>query len=172
MKLKLSKEVKSTIVDIFIAIIVGIIISRFIIASVIVPTSSMVPTVDKGSMLLANRLAYIANSPERFDIIVFNSEELNKILIKRVIGLPGDTIEAKEGHLYINDKLLHEESFIDESVYTADFGPYTVPDNCYFVMGDNRTNSIDSRYWENKFVNKDDIIAKAFLEYKPKYKNV
>ena len=87
-----------------------------------------------------------------------------KILyVKRVIGVGGDTVEVKDGELFVNGTL-QSEPYIKE-VTGGDFGPYKVPEGCYFMMGDNRNRSLDARYWENKFVKEDAILGKAVLRY-------
>ena len=122
-----------------------------------------------------NKLVYInavipseSIDPQRFDIVIFKyPDDPSKIFIKRVIGLPGETVEVKDGKVYIDgaEKPL-DDSFCNE-VPIGDFGTYEVPQNCYFMMGDNRNNSLDSRYWKKHFVEKDAILAKAVFRYWP-----
>lgn len=170
---KLKKDLIITVVEIILAIIIGIAISTFIVANTEVPTGSMIPTIEERAMLMSNRTAYWFSKPKRGDIVIFEfPDDNNKLLIKRVIGLPGDKIEGKEGNVYINNVKLDESAYINKAVYTNEFGPYTVPNNCYFMMGDNREHSLDSRYWKNKFVSKDNIIAQAWFEYKPTFKKL
>ena len=95
-------------------------------------------------------------------------DDESQLFIKRVIGLPGETVEIKDGKVYI-DGVEKEEDFLPEPM-RGSFGPYTVPENCYFMMGDNRNNSKDSRYWKNTFVRFDQIVGKAVLRYYPSIK--
>jgi signal peptidase I len=101
--------------------------------------------------------------------VIFNhkcyDKEEEEALIKRVIGVPGDTVIIADGELYINGKVIHEEYLGEKMV--GSFGPYEVPEGQYFVLGDNRNISEDSRYWDNTFVSEDEIVAKAILKYKP-----
>ena len=119
--------------------------------------------------LIALRTAYWFSEPKRGDIVVFhypdNEEEL---YIKRVIGTPGDIVEGKDGVVYVNGEAL-EEPYIKEPA-EEDFGPYQVPKESYFMLGDNRNHSRDSRDWENTYVKKNKILGKAFLRYYPNFK--
>jgi len=113
-----------------------------------------------GSRIIINRLAYLTQEPQRGDVISFwYPDNPKENYLKRIIALPGETVEGKDGIIYINGKEL-EESYIKEVSY-MDFGPYTVPEESYFVMGDNRNNSWDSRYWTSKFVTRDAIVGKS-----------
>lgn len=155
-----------SIVEIFvIAAITAFIISFYVIINSTVPTGSMSNTIRAGDHIIGMRLAYLFEEPDRGDIIIFpfpdNEEET---YVKRIIGLPGDKIEIKAGILYIND-VLYREPYLKESMRVADFGPYQVPEDCYFVMGDNRNESIDSRFWVNKYVHKKKIMGKVIFKY-------
>ena len=139
---KISKFLKGTVPYIVIIIAV-VLVRRYIITPVQVEGLSMYSTLDNKEILLLKKYD---KSYQRFDIVVFNYN--NAKLIKRVIGLPGETVEYKNGKLYINGKYV-AESFLNNNV-TADFtleelGYDKIPDGYYFVMGDNRTNSTDSR---------------------------
>lgn len=119
-----------------------------------------------GDRILVNRLSYIFGEPQRGDIVTFIYPDDGKTLyLKRIIGLPGETISGKKGVIYIDGQPLQED-FTEEVSYD-NFGPYTVPEGSYFMMGDNRNDSWDSRYWEHKFVKLEDIIGKAELSYFP-----
>lgn len=121
-----------------------------------------------GDRIFGNRLAYLFDDPERFDIVIFKyPDDESQRFIKRVIGLPGETVEIREGKVYINgsDTPL-DDSFTPETP-VGNFGPYTVPEGCYFMLGDNRNNSRDSRMWDNPYVKKEKILGKAVLRYFP-----
>lgn len=167
------KEILLEIFDwsktILFAVVIALVLNTKIIANAQVPTGSMETTVMTGSRIVINRLAYVMSEPKRGEIISFNPPfEAESPYLKRVIGLPGETIEGKEGCVYINGVKLTEE-YLGEKI-TEDFGPFEVPQNSYFVMGDNRNNSYDSRYWDYHYVINDQIIGKAVLEYYPELK--
>lgn len=155
------------------ALVLTYITSHKLIVNAQVPTGSMETTIMTDSRIIANRLAYISDAPKRGDIVTFQCPDEppdSDLFLKRIIALPNETIEGKNGMVYI-DGIPLEEPYLKETA-TDDFGPYTIPDNCYFVMGDNRTNSWDSRYWNNKFVERGDITGKVILEYYPEIKQL
>lgn len=168
-KKKILYEVLDWVKTITIALLAGFLISRVLVTSAKVPTGSMEETVMAGSRLLINRIAYVASEPRRGDIIAFYYPDDGKtIYLKRVIGLPGEQIEGKGGKVYVDGTALKEDYTAE--LMESDFGPYEVPDGMYFMMGDNRNHSWDSRYWEHKFVAEDQIIGKAEAEYFPQIK--
>ena len=121
-----------------------------------------------GDRIFGNRLAYVLGEPERFDIVIFKyPDDESQLFIKRIIGLPGETVEIIDGKVYIDgsDTPL-DDSFTLETP-TGNYGPYTVPEGCYFMLGDNRNNSKDSRFWQNTFVEEDKILGKAVVKYFP-----
>lgn len=165
---KIKKELIDIIKTIIIAIIVAFIITNFIIVNAIVPTGSMKNTIMPNDRLIAFRLSYLFSSPERGDIIVFRAPDDEEMLyVKRIIGMPGETINIIDGKVYINDseQPLDDEYIMEEML--GSFGPYTVPEDSYFMLGDNRNDSQDSRYWENTFLPKDNILGKAIFKYYP-----
>ena len=131
----------------------------------------MSPSIQKGEKHLVNRLIYQIKGPSRYDVIVFKSDDkTGNYYVKRVIGLPGETVEIKDGKVYIDgSETALDDSFIPEKMQGS-FGPYTVPDNCYFMLGDNRNDSKDSRFWKNTFVRFDQIVGKAVVRYYPSIK--
>lgn len=152
---------------IILAIVIAFVVNNFLIINATVPTSSMENTIMIGDKLIANRLAYWNSNPKRGDIVVFPfPDDETQNYVKRVIGLPGETIEGKDGLVYIDGQVLTEDYVT--SALAEDFGPYQVPENSYFMMGDNRSVSFDGRYWENKFVKKDKILGKALFTYFPR----
>ena len=115
---------------------------------------------------------YDVSEPKRYDIIIFKfpDDETSAPFVKRIIGLPNEKVEIKNGKVYINDSSVSlDDSFINEKT-TGNYGPFFVPNNSYFVLGDNRNHSFDSRNWVNKYVAKDKILGKVVLEYFPKLK--
>ena len=133
---------------------------------------SMDPTLKDGHDYTANQVAYLAGSPDRYDVVAYRTvdNQTEYYSIKRVIGLPGETVEIKDGKVYIDgSETALDDSFIPEKMQGS-FGPYTVPDNCYFMLGDNRNDSKDSRFWKNTFVRFDQIVGKAVVRYYPSIK--
>lgn len=158
---------KDLISIIIIAFILAMLIRTFIVEPRVVPTESMVPTIKAGDRLLVNKFIYYFKKPARGDIVVFKPpEELHaeSDYVKRVIGLPGEKVEIKNNKLYINDQEM-KEPYLTKSMI-GDFGPTIVPKNCLFMMGDNRNNSLDSRYW-GAWLTEDRVIGKAFCIYWP-----
>ena len=136
------------------------IFTQFVVFPTIVPTGSMVPTIPIGSYELANRLPYYFGSPHRGDVVTFYRDNDNsKMLTKRCIAIPGDTVSIQNGILYINGNA-QEEPYV-QSDSGDDFNEITVPEGKYLMMGDNRYNSFDGRFWEEHFVSKKNILAKC-----------
>lgn len=150
------------------AVGVAFLLKNYVVASALVPTGSMEQTVMTGSRIVINRLAYLYDLPQRGDIVSFYYPDDGETLyLKRVMGLPGEVIEGIDGKVYIDGKMILD---FTQNKFYEDFGPYRIPEGCYFMMGDNRSNSWDSRYWTNKFVETENIIGKAEFEYYPEIK--
>lgn len=163
-KNKALKEILDWVLVIVIAIALALIINKLVIYKVSPPTASMENTIMVDDKVITYRLAYLFSKPERGDIVVFQAPDTpEEDYIKRVIGLPGETVEVIDGVVYIDGKPL-EEDYLKEPM-VGSFGPYEVPEGCYFMMGDNRNISWDARYWTEKFVEKDKIRGKAILKY-------
>ncbi len=161
------KEITSIVITLMACIVIAKLINSVIIVNARVPSASMENTIMTNDRLVANRLAYVFDTPERGDILVFEApDEPDKLFIKRVIGTPGDKIEIIDGYLYLNDELTDEQYIKEDMV--GSFGPYYVPEDNYFMLGDNRNNSLDARYWRNTYVPEDTILGKAMFTYYPK----
>ncbi len=130
-----------------------------------VPTESMVPTLDVGEHLIINGTAYWFSEPERGDIVVFDSDELNETLVKRCIGLPGDHISFKDGDVYINGEKLDESAYLDPRISSYSMKEFDVPEGEYFFMGDNRIVSNDARYWKDSYIPKKNIVGKVIYHF-------
>ena len=133
-----------------------------------IPSGSMEKTIMTGDRVFGNRLAYLNSDPKRFDIVIFRyPDDPSQLFVKRVIGLPGDKVNIVDGKVYINDSAEPlDDSFCPEPM-EGSFGPYEVPEGCYFMLGDNRNHSNDSRKWMNTFVERDAILAKVAVRYWP-----
>lgn len=166
----LGSFISSFIETIVVALVIAVVLYLFIMTPHEVVGNSMYPTYKNGEYLMANKMTYKISEIQRGDVIIFKYSETQDF-IKRVIGKPGDTIMIKDGHIYINGNLLDESKYLDESVVTNG-GSYihegqsiVIPDGQYFVCGDNRTNSSDSR--EFGPISKDNIKGKAWIVYFP-----
>lgn len=177
---KVVKEIISWVEVILISLALAWFIGNFIIMNAYIPSASMENTLLEGDKVIGNRLAYLFSEPERGDIIMFKyPEDESRDFIKRIIGLPGETVTIKGGKVYIDSSEIPlTEDYLKEEPNVADFGPYVVPEGCYFVMGDNRNESNDSRFWGDAsdpedsvhYVAKDKILAKAVIKWMPKIK--
>ena len=179
---------------ILIAFVLAVLLKTFLVQAFYIPSGSMEPTLAVGDRVLVNKVVYDLRDPRRGEIVVFGEEPVavgqdsdgpvrrmarslaaglglvppaEKDFIKRVIGLPGDTIEQRGGRIYINGQPLPEATVAEGGYLSArdpqnDFGPMTVPDGEYFVMGDNRPNSADSRFSLGT-VPREDVIGRAFV---------
>ncbi len=169
---------------IVIAVLLAIVIRTFIVQAFKIPSGSMLPTLQIGDHLLVNKFIYgirvpLSGSllvpikkPSRGDVVVFRFPKDKSIdYIKRVVGVPGDTVTIKNKKVHINNKPIEDQHayFNSTSIMRAssgprdNTGPITVPEGKIFVMGDNRDNSYDSRFWG--FVEQKDVLGKAFIIY-------
>jgi len=170
---KIIKEIISWIAVFAVAIALALFINRFIMYRVSTPTGSMENTIMINDKVFVLRLAYLFSEPKRGDIVVFEApDNPEDDYIKRIIGLPGDVVEGIDGVVYVNGEPL-EEDYLKEPMLkgpgTGTFGPFKVPEGHYFMMGDNRNNSSDSRVWINKYVAREKIKGKAIMKF-PNFK--
>ena len=157
------------IADLLIVILLAYTLTLFLCDRTTISGNSMQPAIENEDTVLLNRIAYSFHGPKRYSIIAFhpNGVKTSKIYVKRVIGLPGETVNIVDGKVYINDSEEPlDDSFCPE-VPEGSFGPYEVPEGSYFMLGDNRNHSMDSRYWQNTFVEKDAILAQVAVRYWP-----
>ena len=190
-KKEIIKEVFSWIKVILLAFVTALLLNNFVIVNANVPTGAMQDTIPPDDRLIGFRLSYLFEEPQRGDIIIFeypvNPEE---IYIKRIIALPGETIEIRDAEVFIDgsetplsEPYLKETWIVENDGLTLD-----VPEGYYFVMGDNRNNSLDGRYWATEavmngqastledavgkkycFVSEDAILGKAIFRYYPSF---
>jgi len=131
------------------AIVISLCLNKFVFFIMRIPSESMDPTLKIGDLGIVTRV-YNTNNLKRGDVVIFKSVELNETLVKRLIGLPGDKIKITDtGDVYING-LNFEQDFVKHNGGAT--GDYEVPEGCYFFLGDNRYNSLDSRYWSIKYI--------------------
>jgi signal peptidase I len=148
------------------AFLLTLLIRTFVVDNRIVPTGSMLPTIQLNDRLFVDKLFYKISGIERGDIIVFHAPENvaeEKDMVKRVVGLPGETLEIKDGLVYINEQALNEPYVAEAPNYV--FGPAVVPERTYFVMGDNRNHSLDSHVWG--FLSDSYVTGRIWVRYYP-----
>jgi signal peptidase I len=154
----MKKFIKEWVYPVAVAVVVALLINKLIIFKIYVPSESMFPTIKIGDQIFVTKL-YNKSNIKRGDILVFYSEELGDLLIKRVIGLPGEKVEVKaDGSVFVDDKKIEEPYVKNHSEKT---GIFNVPQDNYLFLGDNRSNSRDSRYWKDPYIGKNDIKGKA-----------
>ena len=143
------------------AILIIILLTKVVGVSTI-QSGSMEPTLNVGSTVFYNRLCYslLGEEINRGDIIVFYSIDENKYLSKRVIGIPGDDVAFKDGYVVLNGEIFDESGYLAEEIKSYSEKSFDVPENCYFVLGDNRAHSNDSRFWMNPYVDKKEILGR------------
>lgn len=158
------------------ALVVALIVKTFLFQAFYIPSASMEPTLHEGDRVLVNKLSYDLHDVRRGDVVVFELPQDKvgadgiKDLIKRVVGLPGDTIETRDGVVYINDRAL-SEPYLADGTRTGDpangnnpsITRQVIPEGTVFVMGDNRANSHDSRYADRGPIPIDSIVGRAFV---------
>lgn len=191
-KTNVFKELMSWVMMVVIVLAIVWFLTNYIIVNASIPSGSMENTIMTGDRLIGQRFAYWFNDPKRGDIVLFHwPVEPKTIYIKRVIGLPGETVTIKKGRIYINDSTtpLKEDYLKEKWVNENDGFTFHVPNDSYLMLGDNRNNSADSRDWAEEavekgvtnstkkakkltYVKKNQIIAKAWFRYVGGFKNL
>ena len=160
-KKTLGQEIIEWVVTLAIALVIAVVVRTFLFEPVRVDGNSMYPTLKHGEIMIVSKLDYrFGGDPERFDVVICHYPGRgNTNFVKRIVGLPGDTVQVSEGHLIVNG-VVYNEKFLHERP-VENFGPITVPEGTYFVMGDNRNNSNDSRRNEVGPLDREYIIGKV-----------
>lgn len=155
-------------VALLVALFVALLLTHVIFINAVIPSESMEDTIETGDRVIGLRTAYWFSQPQRGDVVIFrfpdNEEEL---YVKRVIGLPGETVEIRDGQVYVDGMILPLAEDYVKGTPEGNFGPYHVPEDAYFMLGDNRGNSWDSRYWTNTYVSRDKILGSAWFRIFP-----
>lgn len=153
-----------------IALAVGVVVAvvnPFIIQAFLIPSGSMIPTLQVGDRIMADKFIYYIRDPQRGEVVVFRAppeaDPQERNFVKRVIGLPGDVVEVRDGKVFVNGTPLNEPYIYEPPYYQ--FGPYKVPQGHYFVMGDNRNDSNDSHIWGP--LSRDRITGRALFIWWP-----
>lgn len=167
-KLNVFKELFSSLLTMAVAAIIVTLLKEFVIINAFIPSGSMEYTINPNDRLVGNRLAYLLSEPERGDIVIFQyPDDESQLFVKRIIGLPGETVTIDEAHIYVDGELLEEDYLKEEWVIDNDSYTFEIPEDSYLVLGDNRNNSKDARYWNNTYVKEDKILGKAVFRYWP-----
>ena len=169
------KEILGWVRLIVMTVIFALFFNFFIIVNAVIPSGSMEQTIMTGDRIIAFRLSYLLSEPQRNDIVILPDPDNNRgdLYIKRIIGMPGETLFIDQGRVFVLQPgesisvQLYEPFINPNDPPRNSYGPITVPENSFFVMGDNRNNSMDSRHWNNQFVYENDILGRAIFRYYP-----
>ncbi len=163
------KDLIEIVQSLAIAGVLAFLIITFVAQSFVVEGSSMEETLQNGERLIVNKLVYRFNKPDRGEIVVFTPQGAeNNRYIKRVIGLPGDTVYIQDNQVFVNGEPLEEDYIKEEMRAVGESGPFEVPEDSYFVLGDNRNHSADSRFPNLVgYVDRDNIHGRAMWVFWP-----
>ena len=160
--------IKDVLTVVIAAVIIAALLKTFVVDSRLVPSGSMEPTIMTDDRVIMLMFPYHFTDPVRGDVVVFTTPaqfDGNQDILKRVIGLPGETIAVQNGRVYIDGTALVEYYIAEPPIYT--FAPTLIPEYHYFMLGDNRNRSQDSHSWSNPFVYRGDIRGRVVLRYWP-----
>ena len=162
----LGEEIKDWVVSIVIAVVLAMIIRTFVVELYLVDGPSMRPTLQHAQRLVVNKFIYHFRAPEKGEVLIFRyPKDPSRDFIKRVIAVPGDTIEIKDGNVFVNGELQNEDYILSKC--RGDYPKSTIPEGHIFVMGDNRNNSEDSRYRGVDFVPHRLVKGRAIVAFWP-----
>lgn len=160
-----SAMIRDLFLTVVLPVAIVVILIRGLFLASVVQSGSMEPTIMTKDVVISNAVAYKVRKPQRGDIVyVKNKATEEQLYVKRIVGLPGETVSFKDGYVYINGQKL-DEPYIPEDVETNCDKTFEVPEGCYLVLGDNRENSLDSRYWDDPYVKESDIKGKIIMNF-------
>ena len=165
-----AKELFQWLIAILAAVAIALFVDNFLIVNAQIPSGSMENTIMTGDRVVGNRLSYLTKDPERYDIIIFKyPDDESQLFIKRIIGLPGETVQIIDGEVYINGELLADEHYGKEVMLDPGIAAesITLGDDEYFVLGDNRNHSSDSRDPSVGVLHRKDLIGRAWVRIWP-----
>lgn len=200
-KHSIKQEIKEWLQIIGFAVVIAFVINKFVIANSDVPSGSMEPTIMTHSRIMGSRLTYHFSDIKRGDVVIFdygwrcpecrepvegekqgrcpfcdspvNGSVETAHFVKRVIGIPGDIIDIHDGGVYLNNREQPlDEPYLSETMFPNETYHFEVPENRYFMMGDNRNFSSDARFWNNPYIEENKVIAKVYIQYFPRVKMV
>jgi len=160
------KEAFSWAKMIVITVLIAVLLNQFVIVNANIPTASMENTIMTHDRIIAFRLSYVFSDPQRYDIIIFRPPQgSGNLYVKRIIGMPGETLEIIDGYVFINGSDTPQRTDFIYNTRVENLGPYHIPEGHYFVMGDNRGNSQDSRGNADPFISRESILGRAVFKY-------
>jgi len=182
-KKEIWSEIFSWAKTIILTLLLAAVINNFVIVNARVPTGSMEDTIQVNDRIVAFRLSYLFRTPERYDLIVFRGPEGDPTLyVKRIMGLPGEELIIVDGHVFIDGASIPQRSdfvkgelygnFGEFNPYTGGLDPFIIPDGHFFVMGDFRSNSFDSRQWSETYIPRGRILGRVAFRYFPGFANL